>query len=488
MAGNVFQAVMQAIGEAGKGTSKAFGNAADLGSGKKEVTDIDWSSPNGGHTAAAGALKGYTNGAVDMTPEGKDSGAGGGDMMSMISSFKGGGSGAGASGGATMSDERLKDIYEPTENPMVERERKYRESRAQLDELLEYRKDLERRFKNSNDPKVQAEKNSLNIAIRDLQEQITASDAEDWYDYYQSFKPRYDSFMKQESPDPRMQKMLQQELRGIHNNLHDKGYYIDSINGRLNEYKYAKKDWEDYQFRMKKLRESQKALGRDTTILDEELGRVGEILGELDTRSYNKQIRDLYNSAKGTEGYDPVELRKIEKELEQSNKGMDSIFDRYMSDGRLKDECYTNGKCLEGATGPNHTIGRDPNYQKPNLPIGRTSPKVQNTFPGHGIGNTEDSPILKAFESLDAIMYKYNNKAQNIDDQTGSIDQDLHTGIRAQDLEKTPAFQSAVQTEPNGYKSVDTREMTLANTAGLSEVVKKLQEVIDQVNALEGSK
>lgn len=85
--------------------------------------------------------------------------------------------------------------------------------------------------------------------------------------------------------------------------------------------------------------------------------------------------------------------------------------------------------------------------------------------------------VLDAYKNLDAIIFKYNNKAHSIEDSTGSIDDDLHTGIKAQDLEKSPVLASIVSTGPNGYKQVDTRELALANAAAIAELVKKVEEL-----------
>lgn len=85
--------------------------------------------------------------------------------------------------------------------------------------------------------------------------------------------------------------------------------------------------------------------------------------------------------------------------------------------------------------------------------------------------------VLDAYKNLDAIIFKYNNKAHSIEDSTGSVDDDLHTGIKAQDLEKSPILASIVSTEPNGYKQVDTRELALANAAAIAELVKKVEEL-----------
>lgn len=98
----------------------------------------------------------------------------------------------------------------------------------------------------------------------------------------------------------------------------------------------------------------------------------------------------------------------------------------------------------------------------------------------------EDSPVLDAFRQLDAIVFRYNDEAQRIKnsglDETGSIDGDIHVGIKAQDLEKTDLLRSAVSEGDDGYKEVDVKEMTLANTAAISELTRKLDKLLSVIN------
>lgn len=98
----------------------------------------------------------------------------------------------------------------------------------------------------------------------------------------------------------------------------------------------------------------------------------------------------------------------------------------------------------------------------------------------------EDSPVLNAFRQLDAVVFRYNSEAQRLRDSgldgTGSIDDDIHVGVKAQDLEKTDLLRSAVSEGDDGYKEVDVKEMTLANTAAISELTRKLDKVLSVIN------
>jgi hypothetical protein len=97
--------------------------------------------------------------------------------------------------------------------------------------------------------------------------------------------------------------------------------------------------------------------------------------------------------------------------------------------------------------------------------------RLKNIF-----GDNED--IIKIFSKINAIEFKYNDKAHDIPGgEEKGIDEDLHLGIKAQDLEKSPLTASAVSEDENGNKIVDTKELTMANSAVLSEICKRLEAI-----------
>lgn len=97
--------------------------------------------------------------------------------------------------------------------------------------------------------------------------------------------------------------------------------------------------------------------------------------------------------------------------------------------------------------------------------------RLKNIF-----GDNED--IIKVFSKINAIEFKYNDKAKEIPGgEEKGIDEDLHLGIKAQDLEKSPLTASAVSEDENGNKIVDTKELTMANSAVISEICKRLETI-----------
>lgn len=95
--------------------------------------------------------------------------------------------------------------------------------------------------------------------------------------------------------------------------------------------------------------------------------------------------------------------------------------------------------------------------------------RLKNIF-----GENEDA--IKSFAKINAIQFTYNDKAKEI---TGGeeigIDDDVHFGVKAQDLAENPLTESAVVKDPiSDYLSIDTKELTTANTAIISEICKRI--------------
>jgi hypothetical protein len=95
--------------------------------------------------------------------------------------------------------------------------------------------------------------------------------------------------------------------------------------------------------------------------------------------------------------------------------------------------------------------------------------RLKNIF-----GDNED--IIKTFGKINAIQFTYNDKAKEIPGgENKGIDDDLHLGVKAQELAENPLTESAVSKDPiSEYLQVDTKELTMANTAIISEICKRI--------------
>ena len=123
----------------------------------------------------------------------------------------------------------------------------------------------------------------------------------------------------------------------------------------------------------------------------------------------------------------------------------------------------TNGALIDAGSGVLQSVV--------NSKMQSSDERLKNIF-----GDNED--IIKIFSKINAIEFKYNDKAHDIPGgEEKGIDEDLHLGIKAQDLEKSPLTASAVSEDESGNKIVDTKELTMANSAVLSEICKRLEAI-----------
>lgn len=123
----------------------------------------------------------------------------------------------------------------------------------------------------------------------------------------------------------------------------------------------------------------------------------------------------------------------------------------------------TNGALIDAGSGVLQSVV--------NSKMQSSDERLKNIF-----GDNED--IIKVFSKINAIEFKYNDKAKEIPGgEEKGIDEDLHLGIKAQDLEKNPLTASAVSEDESGNKIVDTKELTMANSAVISEICKRLETI-----------
>lgn len=89
-------------------------------------------------------------------------------------------------------------------------------------------------------------------------------------------------------------------------------------------------------------------------------------------------------------------------------------------------------------------------------------------------GDNEDA--IKCFANINAIKFTYNDKARDIPGgEEKGVDNDPHYGVKAQELAENPLTESAVSKDPiSEYLQVDTKELTMANTAIISEICKRI--------------
>lgn len=93
----------------------------------------------------------------------------------------------------------------------------------------------------------------------------------------------------------------------------------------------------------------------------------------------------------------------------------------------------------------------------------------------------QNDNAIKAFSNIDAYVYKYNQKAQDTYAGEKGVDDSTHFGPIAQDLAKNPVTSGAVHRDESGYLTVDTRQLALTNTAMISQLARKIEELDEKL-------
>lgn len=99
--------------------------------------------------------------------------------------------------------------------------------------------------------------------------------------------------------------------------------------------------------------------------------------------------------------------------------------------------------------------------------------------------NLADS-LIENFAKINAIDFSYTDEAKKEYNGENAVDDEEHIGIKAQELEENPATKGVVKTDENGNKEVDTRHLTAANTAVLSELSRRVLTLESAIKELMG--
>lgn len=89
--------------------------------------------------------------------------------------------------------------------------------------------------------------------------------------------------------------------------------------------------------------------------------------------------------------------------------------------------------------------------------------------------------ILDAFRNIRSVEFNYTPEAieEAKTEILPGVDNDEHIGVIAQDVEKV--FPETVEDNGSGHKLVDTKELTMANTAAIAELARQLKELKEKV-------
>lgn len=148
------------------------------------------------------------------------------------------------------------------------------------------------------------------------------------------------------------------------------------------------------------------------------------------------------------------------------------------------EEDYSNNTSQSTAM-PQETTTEAPAEVADNVDVKNKTPgmetsdeRLKRVFAGH-----EDA--IDCFAKIDSIMFNYNEKAKQVHpDGENNVDSDTHYGVKAQDLEKNPYTKDTVSKDDSGFLQVNTDELTMANSAVISEICRRIK-IIEKVLGIE---
>lgn len=116
------------------------------------------------------------------------------------------------------------------------------------------------------------------------------------------------------------------------------------------------------------------------------------------------------------------------------------------------------------------------NYGAPAVSDGeaKNKEKLERLFGGDG--------AIDAFSKIDAYVYNYKPEVQNRMGGEKGVDGATHFGPIAQDLAKNPVTSGTVhKDDESGFLTVDTKQLTLTNTAMISQLARKVAELEEKL-------
>lgn len=192
----------------------------------------------------------------------------------------------------------------------------------------------------------------------------------------------------------------------------------------------------------------------------ENAGKAGEGNNGQD---YQISTPSAETGSSGGSGYTPSE---------QDTSGVESASAGMSKLGSMGKSALSNiGKNDEGGE-------KDESQKKAGISGGNgitdSDERLKNIF-----GDDEDA--IKCFAKIKAIKFTYNDKAKEIHPNgENQVDDDIHYGVKAQDLLENPLTASAVEKDESGYLAVNTPELTMANSAVISELCRRI-EILEKI-------
>lgn len=188
-------------------------------------------------------------------------------------------------------------------------------------------------------------------------------------------------------------------------------------------------------------------------------------------QNYGDVAKSSLGQGGGTGGYQPTQPSESKPSLGSGLGGMaKSVLNTKGGEGTSS----TSSEQLQGGGGTSSIKSTLPEQLQ-----GATGSDYMQTYASDErlkniSGGNQD--IIDLFSKINSIEFTYNDKAKKaLGNKDSGVDNDRHVGVIAQELASNPITSSAVVQDPQtGYLQVDTKEMTMANSAVLADLCKRV--------------
>jgi hypothetical protein len=141
-----------------------------------------------------------------------------------------------------------------------------------------------------------------------------------------------------------------------------------------------------------------------------------------------------------------------------------------------KEDKKTFGDSLAKVTDAYNRYKQRQAEKKPEEVVKEKSKSLNDTVSDKRAKIYEEASPYKQYANLNAYLYKYKPDLVKTAKGRLGMDDKAHVGVMAQELEKNPVTAGAVH-DDNGIKTVDTRQLTMANTATLADIAKEIEKL-----------
>ena len=143
--------------------------------------------------------------------------------------------------------------------------------------------------------------------------------------------------------------------------------------------------------------------------------------------------------------------------------------------GSVKDKLGKFGDKMEKVGAVMSAISDVTNNQGQAVPFQNITPTVVSDERLKDIFG-EETPI-DCFAKIHSYEFKYTPEAQEMMQGKNHVDDKEHLGVMAQELLMNPATSACVIKDTDGFLKVDTAQLTMANTATIAELSRKVQKL-----------